>query len=63
MEYIKRCLAKRLILSFLRARSTFSLIFVYTEPRTVPHTEDPINVEIQKEKILLWISDDYRVSV
>jgi len=60
VEYIKSCLAKRLILSFLRARTTFSLTFAYTEPRTVPHTEYPISVEIQKEKVLLWISDDCR---
>ena len=62
LEYINGCLAKSLILSFLRARAMFSLTFVYREPSTVPHTEYRISVAIQKERVFLWISDDCRGS-
>lgn len=49
MEYIKILFGKTKS-TFLAGRDhILSLTFVYIKPRTVPHKEYPVSVEIQKE--------------
>lgn len=58
MEHFKCCLTRRLYYKFLEGKNR-DLPHLFTESSG----QCPISVEVQKEKIYLWISDDCRGNI